>query len=352
MKTYALLFFLVLSHFNTIAQGDFTLSGTILDENSEPLEAATVFIDGSKKLSKTDAKGKYSFAGLASGGYQLVVNMVGYGSSKQDILIQDKSVVFNLKLIAKAQNLREVVIVGDGQRHNYLTTFKKFFLGESENAKKCKILNLDVLNFSSEKQILRASTNDFLLIDNPVLGYRVKYLLRDFQYNSYLETTQYHGECIFEELEGSNTQKQVWHHNRREAYFGSLMHYLRSIYKGDIKSEGFLTYKVTNTRLPAEINVNPVLPKRITQKIDDNLIELKYKGRLYIIYNKELAARNYSFDKKDKIIMQFKDTGSVFGTDGQIDSKGNYFNYKALLIQGYWGRKRIGDQLPYEYIPD
>jgi hypothetical protein len=352
MKTYALLLFLILSPFNTIAQGDFTLSGTILDENSEPLEAATVFIDGSKKLSKTDAKGHYSFTGLTSGGYQLVVNMVGYGSAKQEILIQDKSLVFNLKLIAKAQNLKEVVIVGDGQRHKYLNTFKKFFLGESENAKRCKILHLDVLNFSSEKQILRASTNDFLLIENPVLGYRVKYLLRDFQYNSYLETTQYHGECIFEELEGSNTQKQLWNHNRREVYFGSLMHYLRSIYKGDIKTEGFLTYKVLNTRLPAEINVNPIAPKQFTQKIDSNLLKIKYKRRLYIIYNKELAARNYSFEKKDRIVMQFKDTGSVFSTDGQIDSKGNYFNYQALLIQGYWGRKRIGDQLPYEYIPD
>lgn len=352
MKTYALLFFLILTHFNTVAQSDFTLSGTILDENSEPLEAATVFIDGSKKLSKTDSNGHYSFSGLTSGGYQLVINMVGYGSAKQDILIQDKSLVFNLKLIATVQSLREVVIVGNGQRHKYLSTFKKFFLGESENAKECKILNPDVLNFSSEKQILRASTNDFLLIENPVLGYRVKYLLRDFQYNSYLETTQYHGECIFEELDGSKTQKQLWYQNRREAYFGSLMHYLRSIYKGDIKTEGFLTYKVLNTRLPAEINVNPINPKQFTHKIDSNLLKIKYKRRLYIIYNKELAARNYSFEKKDRIVMQFKDTGSVFSTDGQIDSKGNYFNYQALLIQGYWGRKRIGDQLPYEYVPD
>ncbi|MEJ7560833.1 MAG: carboxypeptidase-like regulatory domain-containing protein [Pedobacter sp.] len=352
MKTYALLVFLLFNHFNTVAQSHFTLSGTILDENSEPVEAATVFIDGSQKISQTDAKGRYSFTGLTSGGYQLVVNMIGSGSMKQEVLIQDKSIVLNIRLTTKSQNLKEVIITGDGQRLKYLTTFKKFFLGESENAKRCKILNLEVLNFSLEKQILRASTNDFLLIENPVLGYTVKYLLRDFQYNGYLETTQYHGECIFEEMEGSDAQKQTWLESRREAYYGSLMHYLRSLHKGDIKSQGFLTYKVTNDRLPAVINIDAIAPKQFAQRVDSNLIRIRYKRRLYTIYNRDLAARNYSFEKKDRIITQFKDTGSIFSTDGQIDSKGNYFSYKALLIQGYWGRKRIGDQLPYEYVPD
>ncbi|MBC7759872.1 MAG: carboxypeptidase-like regulatory domain-containing protein, partial [Phormidesmis sp. FL-bin-119] len=100
MKTYALLFLFLVSCFNAIAQGNFNLSGTILNENSEPIEAATVFIDGSKKISKTDANGEYILSGLSSGGYHLVVNMVGYGSIKQDVLILDKSITLNIKLIS------------------------------------------------------------------------------------------------------------------------------------------------------------------------------------------------------------------------------------------------------------
>ncbi|MFP5081525.1 carboxypeptidase-like regulatory domain-containing protein [Pedobacter sp. JCM 36344] len=352
MKTYALLFLFLVSCFNAIAQGNFNLSGTILNENSEPIEAATVFIDGSKKISKTDANGEYILSGLSSGGYHLVVNMVGYGSIKQDVLILDKSITLNIKLISREQTLKEVVIVGDSQRYKYLNTFKRYFLGESENAAGCTILNSDIINFNLKGQILTASTDDFLLIENAVLGYRVKYLLRNFQYNSYLETTQYQGQCIFEEMNGSLSQHQMWRQNRSEAYYGSLMHYLRSLYKGTTEKEGFLTYKVLNIRLPIDIETDPVKCAKLLKQVDSNLIAIKYKRRIYTIYNKALAARGFSFKKSERIVKELDDRGSIFKTDGKIDSKGNYINYKELLVQGYWGRKRIGDQLPYEYVPN
>ena len=352
MKSYTLLTFLLLTYVHCLAQGNFTLSGTILNENSEPIEAATVFIDGSKQFVRTDADGKYSFSGISNGGYHLVVSMIGYGSIKQDVVIQDKSVTLNIKLIAQEQTLREVVIVGDIKRLNYLKLFKKYFLGESNNAAGCTILNSEVLNFTMNGKILSASSDDFLQIQNSVLGYKIKYLLKDFQYNSYLETTQYQGQCIFEEMEGSNAEKEEWRRSRRAAYFGSLMHYLRALYTGSTQSEGFLTYKVLNERLPIDIDIKPVSGTRLQQKIADNLTKVKYKRRLYTVYNKKLAAQNYTFPKEARIIRDLDEYGSIFKTDAMIDSKGNYVNYKELLIQGFWGRKRIGDQLPYEYIPD
>jgi hypothetical protein len=352
MKIYALLVFLLLCSSEIFAQTTFTLSGTILNENSEPIEAATVFIDGSKKITKTDASGKYTFVGLASGGYNIVVNMIGYGSIKQDVLISDKSANFNIKLVAKEQTLNEVVIVGDNKRFKYLNTFKKYFLGESENALGCSITNPDILNFALNGKILTAYTDDFLIIENSILGYRVKYLLKDFQFNEYLETTRYNGQCIFEEMQGSVTAKEDWRKNRRIAYFGSLMHYLRSLYSGTAQEEGFLTYKVVNDRLPIDIERDPVSNAKLINKADGKFINIKYKRRLYTIYDVKLASQNYTFKKSERIIKELQETGSIFKTDGKIDSKGNYINYQELLIQGYWGRKRIGDQLPYEYNPD
>lgn len=351
MKTYALLLFLILYGLISLAQNKYTLSGTILNESSEPIEAATVFIDGSKLITQTDANGRYTFLGLTSGGYHIVVNMIGYGSLKQDILINDKSINLNIKLVTKEQNLREVVIVGDGSRPRYLNVFKRYFLGESVNASGCTILNPDILNFTTKGKILFASTNEFLIIDNVNLGYRIKYLLKDFQFNEYLETTGYVGQCIFEELEGSSKQIDVWQKNRENAYYGSLMHYLRSIYKGTAQSEGFLTYKVTNERLPIEIEAESVSNLRLIKKVDSNFINLKFKQRHYIIYDKKLASQNYSFRKNQRTIYELNDVGSIFKTNGNIDFKGNNVNYTELLVQGYWGRKRIGDQLPFEYIP-
>jgi len=351
MKTYALLVFLLSLHLTAFAQNDFTLSGTILNENSEPIEAATVFIDGSTKIFKTDADGKYVISGLSRGGYHLVVNMIGYGSIKQDVLISDNTLTLNIKLIAKEQTLKEVVIVGD-QRFKYLNTFRKYFLGESEYASACTILNSDIIHFNMKGQILSANTDDFLVIKNAVLGYKIKYLLRNFQYNTYLETTQYQGQCIFEEMTGSKLEQDKWRKNRKEAYYGSLMHYLRSLYRGTAQIEGFVTYKVLNTRLPIDIDIDPMKSGRLIKQIDESLIEIKYKRRLYTIYNKNLAARNFSFKKDERIIKELDEHGSIFKTDGKIDSKGNYIDYTELLVQGFWGRKRIGDQLPYEYVPE
>jgi hypothetical protein len=32
--------------------------------------------------------------------------------------------------------------------------------------------------------------------------------------------------------------------------------------------------------------------------------------------------------------------------------KHNHVSHNELLVQGFWGRKRIGDQLPNEYVPE
>ncbi|WP_448634664.1 hypothetical protein [Pedobacter panaciterrae] len=51
-------------------------------------------------------------------------------------------------------------------------------------------------------------------------------------------------------------------------------------------------------------------------------------------------------------IIEMDETGSVLQLDAQVDVRGSYAGYKNLLIQGFWGRKRIADQLPLEYDPD
>jgi len=348
-KTIILILFALIS-IGVNAQETFTISGIVSNAKAEQIEAATIFIDGSQKSTKTDTKGGFKFSGLAPGTYQVVVSMLGYGSIKQNAVILDKSVVFSFTLAEKQIILDEVIIGDNNQRKNFLKTFTKYFMGESKNAKECKILNTDIIDFSTEKSVLKANSSDFLIIENRKLGYRIKYLLRKFQYNKTAEVTIYDGESIFEDIKGSDEEQLAWKANRKLAYEGSLMHYLRALYKNKTQEEGFLTHTIKNPGFPLMVNPNPVYTEQLIERVDSNFITFKYKERLYTVYDKKKVS-SLKLSKVNWEIIEMDKTGSILQLDAQIDGKGSYAGYKDLLIQGFWGRKRIADQLPLEYEP-
>jgi RimJ/RimL family protein N-acetyltransferase len=343
---------LLLFSFHVQAQDASKLTGTVTNAKGEPLEAATVFIDGSKKITATNAKGEFAFSDLSLGTYHIVVNMLGYASVKKDIVIAGKPETLGISLLQKAIDLKTVVIGDGSQRKNFLKIFMKYFMGESENAKACKILNTDVIDFSSNKDMIEATSDNFFTIENAKLGYRIKYLLRNFRYNTKNEVTIYDGESIFENLEGTDVQKTEWKVNRKKAFEGSLMHYLRAQYNGTTRKEGFLTYAILNLGYPLEVNPNPVITEQIIERVDSNFITFKYKKRLYTIFDKKKAAEPEKMSSRESETRYLEKTASIFQLDAKIDRKGSYVNYKDILIQGFWGRKRIGDQLPLEYDPE
>ena len=343
-----LILFCALNSFRAQAQGLFTISGTVSNNKGTPIEAATVFIDGSKKITSTSSTGGFSFPGMPPGTYHLVVNMLGYSSVKLDVVVTDNAKALKITLNEKQIALKTVEI-GNGSSA-LLKLFIKYFLGESENAKSCKILNPEVLDFSSQKSLTEASSDEFLVIENSRLGYRIKYLLRSFKYNSTNEVTIYDGECIFENMEGPEAKKLEWKANRKDAYEGSLMHYLRSLYKNQSRQEGFLTYPVENLSYPLEIDPNPMNTEQIVEHVDSNFMVFAYKQRLYTLFDKKKAAQKPKYINKSET-RHVEKMGSILQLDAPIDRQGGYANYKDILIQGFWGRKRIGDQLPLEYEP-
>jgi hypothetical protein len=129
------------------------------------------------------------------------------------------------------------------------------------------------------------------------------------------------------------------------------MHYLRSLHRSNTRKEGFLTYAILNFGYPLEVDPNPIITDQIIERIDSNFIAFKYKKRLFTVFDKKKAAEPERLTKRESETRYLEKTGSIFQLDGKIDSKGSYANYKDILIQGFWGRKRIGDQLPLEYDP-
>jgi hypothetical protein len=358
MKKALALLAIILLTIPAYAQDNYTISGTVKSATGEKIESATMFIAGSQKVTMTNANGQFAFRSISSGTYQLVVNMLGYSSIKQNVIINDKSETIDITLGEKQIVLKEVIVGGVKQKKvleqekSYLKTFIKKFMGESENAKACKIINPEIIEFSTSKGILKAATYDFLEIENVNLGYHIKYLLKTFEYDEKRDNTYYDGDCVFENLNGTPEQQAVWAANRKKTYDGSLMHFLRSVYANTSRQEGFLIYLSRNDLFPMTIAPNPVVAEQIIKHLDSNFITFRFKKRLYVIYDKKKAAKEDKIiDDPSWIVSDLPGNASIFMVDSQVDRRGSYADHGGLLIQGAWVKKRIGEQLPLEYVP-
>lgn len=355
MKQTLFLIFLVLTQFGVHAQETFTLSGKVINLQGEPVPLATVFIDGSEKATTTNNDGEFKFDHLTPGTYQLVINMLGNFSVKLNVIIQKEAVALTITLKEKQIALPEVLIGDKSGRDENLKIFTKNFLGQSRNAKECKILNPEILNFTNNRKekLLEAQSDDFLIVENKRLGYRIKYLLRQFRYNRVTMVTSYDGESIFEPLAGSEKAQMKWEENRRQVYEGSFMHYLRSVYRNATQEEGFITYMVKHDVLPLVLDPRPINIEAYVAAVDKDFIALRFKHRFYIRYDPTMEITDADLGKEKVYTQDMSKKGTsmrLFLNEAVIDRKGSYIDYRSFFLEGFWGTKRIGDQLPFEYV--
>ncbi|MFD2872292.1 carboxypeptidase-like regulatory domain-containing protein [Mucilaginibacter ximonensis] len=359
-----LLIILLTTNIDLLAQSRYKLSGTVNDEHGKPLNGATVFLSGSKTATISNEFGKFEFPDISAGTFQLIVKMLGYSPYQQSIIISDKPLDIQLSLSPQSIKLKEVTIGKRAAWQKEYAIFKEQFLGDS-TANECVILNPEVINFSTKKTlwnriILNADADEFLEIENKRLGYRIKYLLKTFTYNGFTKITSYDGNTVFEEMNGTEEEKKLWNINRLSAYKGSFMHFLRSVYMGSTLAEGFITrqlYVPKNAPGNFSSYIAPIKFDTILTRIDSSLISMKFTS-LYVVYDpKAVADMNSSMLKginSMQKISNLSDTGSILSLyldRAIIDQKGSFADYRTFLIRGFWGRKRVGDQLPYEYQP-
>jgi len=363
-----LLFFTIflLASDRVFAQEGYTVSGVVINEKGEPQKDATVFIGGSERVMPTDENGRFNFTSILSGTYQLSVQLLGYAPLTRNVIVKNSPVKVDMQLQQKTIKLEQVNIGKKNASEKNLKVFKEKFLGQSANAKQCVILNPEIINFSTKKGQLFADADNFLIIENKRLGYRLHYLLNGFSYTHTEGTVSYHGECSFEELDGNVKQKKQWAKNRLEAYQGSFMHFLRSVYANNTLENGFITkpvdgyatlkYDTTTIRLPDRVIIGdrPVMFDSLITAIDSNFMSFKFRQQLYVIYNPKIAAR-FKANKSDlqqSITVDQKGSVLRLATDQSIiDKKGSYTDYRDFFIHGYWATARVGDQLPVEYKP-
>ncbi|MCO5945874.1 carboxypeptidase-like regulatory domain-containing protein [Mucilaginibacter flavidus] len=365
MKTFILtisLFFISLS-----CLGQYTISGRVINQaDTKPVAGASVFLSNTTTGTTTAGDGTFLLQNVRPGKYDLVVSIVGFEAEKQTVTVGIAGIKFtDIVLYPKTIALSQVTVraeKNDPERQKYLDKFAKEFLGNTDLARECKILNPELLDFhfNADSNTLSASSVDFLLIENKALGYRIKYLLNYFILdNSHFDTKalSYYGYILFEKMSGTPAQEKEWQKRRSEVYQGSQMHFLRSVVNNRIEEEGFRVL-----RLPVKADYVPdsvfyfdkVLSKNI--KDADSLVTgpdgqglynlFTRHDMLYVSYNKYHHFNNSSYAKlgnQGNTIVTFNSTGATF------DSNGTIIDPKSLTYDGAWARSGVAALLPVDY---
>ena len=126
------------------------IQGKISDESTgAPIANANVFLSNTALGDVTDRNGYYVIERVPLGAYELVVSMMGYDLKARRIYLQEpKNREYNFGLRLKYLQGEEISISSTHLtkkekelRGKFLEKFETLFLGVSENAAKCTILN-------------------------------------------------------------------------------------------------------------------------------------------------------------------------------------------------------------------
>ena len=378
----------------------FTITGKVLSKaDKKPVENVSVFLSNATIGDKTAADGSFTLHNVKPGKYDLVVTDIAFETFSQPLVVENNIRLADIVLSPQVRSLDAVTIRyhADPYRSRYLGWFTDAFIGMSDRARDCKIVNPEVLDlkYNEDTQVLTASSVDFLVIENKALGYRIKYLLTDFWLRDSLSHQQlrYKGYSLFEEMKGSAGQQARWQRARYEVYANSPMHFFRAAIADKLDDNNFRVQKLADVPNPerppdsliaariayfksaGHTNRDSVawwsrkekLPRTFRKLLPDAIrkrdIIARTGGRnLYELYcdNCDLVVaynQSHHFHIDDHI-EYFYNRGNTDNTFIKFNSPqvpvyamGVLSDPYDLGYQGVWGRYRMAELLPIDYEP-
>lgn len=239
------------------------------------------------------------------------------------------------------------------------------------------------MNFKYRKadNLLTANTTTPLIIENQALGYRIKYLIDNFSRDGKSGIVDYTGSPLFEEMSGKPSQLKKWQKARDQAYYGSAMHFYRSLLKNSLANDGFDVYHLTqqlrpkgNSHLPSipsnwhvrtEINLasiyyNEVLSKVKLQPADilraaniSGLYAITFPDYLYVVYTKRKEKGFFKDVYHPAWIPNYEVTIASLSNKpprALFDKNGTMLS-NSILYDGSWSKARLSKLLPVDYVP-
>jgi hypothetical protein len=345
------------------AQSYYTVYGKVVSaETQQPLQGASVFAQNTTLGTATDADGNFRLS-VPDGGYTLAITYTGFNTESIRINNSDgnkKDVVYELS--KKEKQMEEVAIVAttevkDGWE-KYGSFFLNHFIGQTANSERCTIKNPEVVHFyfSKKRNRLKVLATEPLLIENLSLGYNIHYSMDSFTHEYDTEVSLYTGYPLFEELSTEDpAEQQQWFIARQNAYRGSILHFMRSLYNQTLKQDGFeVQFIVKSDKVEKAIPVKDFYKAlRFSKDDSTGIVEIfPSQQRVGVIFTKSKPpARYIAANPNEPAGFQFSMLGFTPEDNISIEQNGYYYDQNFLSISAYWGWEKMADQLPYNYIP-
>jgi len=386
--------------------GQNKIVGKVFSETSEPLENASVYFNNTSVGVITNNNGSFTIP-QPEGAFQLVVSYIGYETISYQLKPDDatKSLVF--KLTPQSNMLDEVVIRKQNYDEEWYYNLKRFrlaFIGQSELAKDCEILNPKAIFFSfdSENRILTAETREPLRIENKGLGYVITYDLVSFALST--EKVFFKGYTKYKALEKGRAKMRKWKNARQEAYNGSMMHFFRALQNNTLKEDNFIVNqfkRIPNPARPSDIEIKVAreylrkykvainfskdvsypltksdsalaiikkarLPKTLDAlynknvtyermfTMHDDVAVLAFENYLSIVYNGEKEERNYlnsGYSEGNRSPGPQTSAMTLLTDQAILDKTGALLDPLAVFVEGYWAFEKLAETLPLDYSP-
>ena len=343
------------------AGAQLTVTGTVRDAASgRPLDGVHVFIAASMMGTTTAADGSFQLHRVPEGAHRLIVTRLGYAAAERELLVRPTTTdpAFEIALAPAVLLFDEITVtaVQDRRWAKRLRRFERLFLGESEQAEQCRILNPEVLSFDGKwwgKLVAQAA--EPLVVENRALGYRLTYFLREFEYRG--TTLRYDGEPLFEELEPTSTEEAArWAANREVAFYGSFRHFLLALLDGATREHGFRTYVRRPTGLgQASTQSYPLKAASLLRdgpSADEKV--LRFRGLVEIEYLDEAESDAFHrWQGRLNASQRGHQRSFIRLTDGPtlVDRTGEIIDPYGVTTYGYFAFERIAEMLPKEYRP-
>jgi hypothetical protein len=379
------------------------LRGKVLTaDSSGPVAGASVFISNTSLGAVAGSHGEFEMAKIPEGRFDLVVSAIGFETYVRSLQAAELPGNLLIYLRPKAKELEDVIVRSyekDGWK-KWGRVFVETLIGTSTYALRCKLKNKEAVKFvfNKKRDLLLAYASEALTLENPGLGYELSYRLVEFRYDFREGLFSFEGYPLFAEMQPKNKrQAKRWQQNRNDAYSGSLMHFMRAVYRNKISETGFgvkalkkipgtewqrikplydsLTrmiaagntnyrpvnndslfyYKyVTDNPTSKEILFNTILPgDSIAYTMDSVTVGLFFNDYLNITFINKTEPPEYT-DYYGAMRAGFISSG-LFLADKEpiaVYANGSFFSGKNLITSGYWAwSEKLGNLLPHDFWP-
>lgn len=387
-----LLSLLLVICFSAILCSQLDLRGKLTDPTTDtPIGFATVYLDGTSIGDVSADDGTFRIK-IPAGRERatLIVSHLNYRTIAVTLTPQAQDL--DLELRPKAAVLTKIEVADEDLRADNLKEFKRSLIGSDEWGRQTSILNNEVIRFErdarrvsvkiSSKEMasrlrnrsyrnpewsedgkeltydrpinLKAVTTSALRLNMPHLGYQLHLDLQYYESNyskgrmSYLGTTYFIPDTL-----ASLRQKRRFARARRDAYYGSGLHFIRSLLRDSLRENGFQVVEVLKESKPGRPpETRPItLTDYITDQGDGfyQLAGLEDKTVAILYYeNQKVPGRTPSLDRKPSILQSRM---VLVGPQSVLHYNGAQADIN-LLFSGDIGKRAMGWALPLDYWPE